>query len=526
LNIAGPILQGASALTKLAELATLKSLIPAAEALGEASSAERNVLTFSMINNLENIVRVKNTIMIIQKGEALTNLGLISYKTSKDLAMVAEVYADDPKKLAAMQSEIIKNALISGTFAMIALHSEFKMRNADELETLVSSLIKERDYDTAMIRSGLKDANGNWRNPKMQELFLKNVAKEEHAAAGKLKTETKPIDEGDHHVDQHERDRGVQMKGHAESPDGLHEVEAYPDGTVGRCSPTGAGQKCPVLRLEFGEVLNERPVAKKELADLEAEIAKYGENVPQAKMDALAQMEQRLRGLQQVKTNSSAPKNYKIMEVSYDFDDVTPLAGNTILEYPGGERIWRNPGGGVQHEAVIGTSIGRQGMEKGYYSATESGLPTFKGTERAHSFGQGFGWESPFGLYNAPRFVNQRLQNNGIEQFIRTVRDIMPAGQKIVLHTTTKPVPGSRRLQSVKYEGFIQTASGEKIPAFNYEINVTWKKAGGSVVDAMPIKFETNSNPAKQQLITDFEGLLPKADMPEPIINTIHEDIN
>ncbi len=211
----------------------------------------------------------------------------------------------------------------------------------------------------------------------------------------------------------------------------------------------------------------------------------------------------------------------------YDYEGDLPILGDkTLLEYPGGERVWRDAQAGIHHEGEIKSSIGRQGREKEFYSASESGIPTFKGTERAHASGQGFGWESPFGLLNAPRFVNQRLQNNGIEQFIRAARDLMPKGQRLVVETVVKAVPMTRRLQSISYEGFVMTSSGEKISAFKYEINIAWKNKGGSVVDASPIKFMTDSNPANQKVINDFQALTPTAKMPEPITQKIHQDIN
>lgn len=536
LSIAGPVLQGAGSLARLSKVATLKSIVNAAEVAGDLSTGEKGVMTLAMISKLEKIVMLEKTLMIIQKGDALTNLGLIGYKTYKDLAMVAEVYADNPEKMAAMQAVIIKNAVISGTFAVIALRSEFKMRNADELDALTNNLMKTRDYESAMIRSGLKDSEGNWRDSRLKEFFLGK--EKEIGELGSPKTEKdqqqaktgKQTDEppGKHEPDAYEKDRKVEMKGHEETPDKQHDVEVYKnrpgDEAIGRCSST-PGAQCPALALQFKKTIEERPILKKEYETLRDEIKKYNENVPVKKLKELAAMEQRMRTLETVSIVSMSPKNYKIKEVAYDFREGVPLtAEKTVLEYPGGERIWRDQHG-IHHEGDIKKSIGRQGYERDFYSASESGIPTFAGTERAHSFGQGFGWESPFALYNAPRFVNQRLQNNGIEQYVRSIRDLLPAGQKLVLHTTTKAVPDTRRLQSITYEGFVLTAAGEKIPAFKYEINVAWKAKRGSVVDAAPIEFVNNSNPAHQKVVNDLKGLIPKTKMPEPITQKIHQDI-
>ncbi|MBO9618712.1 MAG: DUF4157 domain-containing protein [Niabella sp.] len=532
LNIAGPVLQGAGALAKLSSVSTLTKLVRLSEAAGELSAAEKTVMTVAAIAKLENLVMIGKTLAILQKGEAITNLGLVGYKTYKDLAMVAEVYADDPAKMRAMQAEIIRNALIAGTFAIIALKNEFKLRSPDELEGLVNNLVKEKDYEAAMIRSGIKDAAGNWKDPRLKEYFLgKGKEKLEQLDAPKQDDETVKQGAGlqgngeKQEPDKYETDRKVPMKGHAETPDRLHEVEAYPDGTLGRCSSV-VGARCPLLQAQFKDVIAERPVLKKRLDKLTEEINAFGAQAPKAKMDELAALEQRMRQLQTVREVSGAPKGYKIIEIGYNDDVDLPLANaKAMIEYPKGERVWRGADGGIYHEGAIGSSIGRQGWEHEFYTGTETGLATMKGTERAHSFGQGFGWESPYGLLNAPRFVNQKLQNNGIEQYIRGLRDLLPPGQQIMLRTRTEAVPGTRRLKGISYEGFILTAGGEKIPAFTYEINVNWKSNGGSIVDALPMKFKTSIDPAQQKILTDMQGLIPASKMPDYIMKPIHENI-
>lgn len=189
LNIAGPVLQGVGAWAKLAKVATLKTVISAAEEAGEAATVEKGVLSAAQLTRLGNLIKLEKTLMIIQKGEAMTNLGLIGYKTYKDLAMVAEIYADDPKKMAAMQAEIMKNALIAGTFAVIALKNEFQIKNQNEIEGLVNSLAKEQNYEAAMIKSGLKDPEGNWRDPKLKEFFL---GKEKEESGSTRETKDQP----------------------------------------------------------------------------------------------------------------------------------------------------------------------------------------------------------------------------------------------------------------------------------------------------------------------------------------------
>jgi hypothetical protein len=172
LNIAGPVFQSVGALAELSKIATVEKIVQAAEATGELATAEKGVISVAMLTKLNNLIMIGKTLAIVQKGMAITNLGLIGYKTYKDLAMVAEIYANDPKKLAAMQAEIIRNAVISGTFAIIALKNEFKIKNASELDSLANNLSNERRYESAMVKSGLKDAEGNWRDPLLREHFL------------------------------------------------------------------------------------------------------------------------------------------------------------------------------------------------------------------------------------------------------------------------------------------------------------------------------------------------------------------
>jgi hypothetical protein len=70
-------------------------------------------------------------------------------------------------------------------------------------------------------------------------------------------------------------------------------------------------------------------------------------------------------------------------------------------------------------EAVIGAPTARQHFErKVLESPGRAGLP---GYERAHLLGAGYGVESPLGILYAPSEVNQRIQEQSLDTFIRSM---------------------------------------------------------------------------------------------------------
>jgi hypothetical protein len=73
------------------------------------------------------------------------------------------------------------------------------------------------------------------------------------------------------------------------------------------------------------------------------------------------------------------------------------------------------------------------------------------GHQRAHPLGQGTGFESPYGIAYAPEAVNQRLQNDGIEELLRGLRDELPPDVTLHVITETQYRWGSRRLQDITY---------------------------------------------------------------------------
>ena len=88
----------------------------------------------------------------------------------------------------------------------------------------------------------------------------------------------------------------------------------------------------------------------------------------------------------------------------------------------------------------MGVAHGRQHFELEFEAPGKAGRP---GYHRAHSLGQGTGFESPFAIPYAPAKVNLAIQNDGIEEFLRGLRDQGPPGMRFHVVTETKFRPGS-----------------------------------------------------------------------------------
>lgn len=121
-------------------------------------------------------------------------------------------------------------------------------------------------------------------------------------------------------------------------------------------------------------------------------------------------------------------------------------------------RVQRPPRGTARIviDSWLGPGQARQGFERQMASAAEYGLEEIEGWERAHSQGAGIGAESAEGIRLAPRVVNQALQNQGIERFMRELEAAKPEGARIHLRTVTKTHPGTLRLSEIDYEISVQ----------------------------------------------------------------------
>ena len=150
---------------------------------------------------------------------------------------------------------------------------------------------------------------------------------------------------------------------------------------------------------------------------------------------------------------------------------IAPIPDGVVYEFPGGNRVWRE-GDIYRHDTVLGPSTGRRQTELEMPSASEHGRPEVAGMERAHTLGQGTGFESPFAIFYAPREVNQIIQNNGVEEMLRGLQSSARPGESFHVSTLTKPHPGTKRLAEIRYRVEVKRGSGSPEFLFEYQITV------------------------------------------------------
>ena len=106
------------------------------------------------------------------------------------------------------------------------------------------------------------------------------------------------------------------------------------------------------------------------------------------------------------------------------------------------------------------------------FSASETGRPELAGMQRAHTLGQGTGFESPFGIYYAPAEVNQIIQNNRLEEMFRGLAEQAMPGEVYHLSTLTTVHPDGLRLKEVRYLVERSERGGPRDLLFEYVITV------------------------------------------------------
>jgi len=167
---------------------------------------------------------------------------------------------------------------------------------------------------------------------------------------------------------------------------------------------------------------------------------------------------------------STAPQDLPTLHVDYTThpDSVPP---GIVLEFPNGTKVWREADGGIAHETTVGPSSFRRGLEDNMPGPSEAGLPTRSsggerlqdisgragpppraGYHRAHMHGQGTGFESPYGIRYSSDEINLTIQNEGIEEALRAMRDSLPEGATLHLRTKVNTVgTGSQRFREATY---------------------------------------------------------------------------
>lgn len=152
--------------------------------------------------------------------------------------------------------------------------------------------------------------------------------------------------------------------------------------------------------------------------------------------------------------------------------NIAPLQENVVYEFPGGHRVWRI-GDTIIHDSTLGPSSGeRMGFEHELWSAGESGRPELEGMHRAHTLGQGTGFESPFGILYAPAEVNLIIQNNGLEEYFRGIQAAVPTGERVHVVTRTRAHPRTQRLREIRYRVEVDRGGERREWLFDYVIEV------------------------------------------------------
>ena len=270
------------------------------------------------------------------------------------------------------------------------------------------------------------------------------------------------------------------------------------------------------LAVEHGKVLAKRPRLHNELSQLQTEIAAAGTKVTNGQIGRLQYTEARLRRLGEIDRLSNTPPHYRVDEVSLE-PGTSHRAPNVVphppevLEFPDGTRIWRDrKGGPVRHESPLGTGEGRAHLEEEHYAQGEHGnLPPLPATkyggrtqnwERAHTLGQGTGFENPYALYYAPTYVNQALQNEGIEALFRTLVKGQRPGSSYRVSTETSAHAGTRRLSEIRYRVEV-IENGQAHGFLEYTIRVS--NTDPITISAPALRVETN--PVAQAHIAGVE---------------------
>lgn len=174
---------------------------------------------------------------------------------------------------------------------------------------------------------------------------------------------------------------------------------------------------------------------------------------------------------------------------------------------PSGVYSFERPALGDQRvvlRAWLGFREVRAGLERHMRSAGEYAIEVLRGWQRAHASGAGLGAESGEAIRLAPEFVNQILQNRGIERFLRDLRDrILPEGGRIHVTTVVETHPTTLRLAAIEYRVEVLGESGltslgdvriEVTPEGNAQGFA--RSAGGDTYASTPI-FDTSGRPVR-----------------------------
>jgi hypothetical protein len=130
----------------------------------------------------------------------------------------------------------------------------------------------------------------------------------------------------------------------------------------------------------------------------------------------------------------------------WSFPDLRP---GEVLVLPNGSRVWLDPQTGeIVDVNPVGPSLGRRGRrvtrgQDAIFGAEDlSQEHVDAGTQRLHgATSPGLGGDAPYSIAAGPPGLNLVLENAGIEQWVRNLRDNAPPGVVYVFTTRTKRSP-------------------------------------------------------------------------------------
>ena len=146
---------------------------------------------------------------------------------------------------------------------------------------------------------------------------------------------------------------------------------------------------------------------------------------------------------EQVKRTGDITLELDVDGLYWKFPD---LEEGVVLHFPEyGYRVWKEPGTGtIVEELLAGPSVTKarrftRGEDVLFTAADVSDAYRAAGTERAHGAGSpGLGFDAPYGVAHAVRRINQWLENRGVEQWVRDLRDNAEPGVEYLWTTRTK----------------------------------------------------------------------------------------
>lgn len=138
-------------------------------------------------------------------------------------------------------------------------------------------------------------------------------------------------------------------------------------------------------------------------------------------------------------------KRFKIRKVDYtNYPEHVPP--NVVLVFPNGGKIWRT-NGIIWTENIVSKNPGRKRLEKD--------TPTNSGEQAGHPAGAGTGFESPYRIVRELTEINQRVQNHGIEGFLRRLRNKLfksTSNLRVIMTTANKVRKRSIVLDEITYQ--------------------------------------------------------------------------